>query len=195
LFLLRRRSNNGCEAVMRLPEPSLSGTTPSGGRAGNRVGHRHHADTPNIEKQVIPLPLSTLARPRSRPGAIPTCMSACEACVLACGECAAWLRQSETPHAGLLYELSVCVHVCELALHAMSRGGEILPAACAASARSCEALARKCMLLPEPQFRSCVRACYRAAQECSRVAQGRAGESHLGVAAAAPSCLAVQVDP
>ena len=106
------------------------------------------------------------------------CMTAGEACVLACGDCAGGLRREGSPEPQLLYDITVCIQLCELALHALANDGALVPAACVTSARCCEALARRCMLLGGPQYRLCARACYRAAQEFSKVAQARGTPPH-----------------
>ncbi len=93
--------------------------------------------------------------------------------MLACGDCTLHLRANAALEPRLLHDVGVCMQVCELALRAMSGDGALVPAACAASARCCEALASRCMLMPEPEYMRCARACYRAAQECMRVAQSR----------------------
>ena len=97
-------------------------------------------------------------------------MSACEACVIACGACPREPGTGRTPATEPGFEAAVCIQLCELALHAMSNGGAIVPAACTACARACEALARHCMLLGQPTYHECARACYRAARECYRLA-------------------------
>lgn len=113
---------------------------------------------------------SILNRPGLAPSAWSTCMSACEACLVACGACVGAERAAGEPMTAAMADALVCMQLCELALHAMANGAVIAPAACAACARSCEKLARDCMLLSQPEYRLCARACYRAARECDRLA-------------------------
>lgn len=116
-------------------------------------------------------------------------MSACEACLLACNACIEVTRATGLSAAQFVMDATVCVQACELALHAMAGDGAIARSACSAAARSCEGLARDCMLLPYQEYRRCAQACYRAAMECHRVAQGG------GMAAQALPARAVCLQP
>lgn len=98
-----------------------------------------------------------------------SCISACEACVVACSACPDDISLADTAQADRM-EASVCIQVCQLALHAMANQAAIVPAACSACARACEALARKCTQLRSAEYQWCARACYRAAQECRKLA-------------------------
>ena len=118
-------------------------------------------------------------------------MSTCEACLIACSACVAELRRGGLSAAGPMLDAVTCVQACELALHAMNGDAMIAPAACSACARTCEALARDCMLLNQPEYRRCAQACYRAARECRRIAESR-GTRHALVRAAGGSAAEIR---
>jgi hypothetical protein len=101
------------------------------------------------------------------PEAYSSCIDACEAFLVAC---AGVSRSSWHAQAGVQVDTTVCVQLCELAVHAMATDGVMAAAVCTASAHCCEALASDCMLLSQPEYRRCAQAAYRAALECRRVA-------------------------
>jgi len=102
------------------------------------------------------------------PSSYTACISACEACLAACD--AASTGGGKVNGTGAVVDLASCARCCEIAIHAMEDHRSDLAAACAACARCCEALARDCMLFATPELGRCAQACYRAAQECRRLA-------------------------
>lgn len=127
--------------------------------------------------------LATPSRREHPLAAYASCMNACEACVIACSACSPPPQGSAWAQDGPTADLEVCIQLCQLAVHAMARRAAMVPAACAACARSCEALAHACMLLGDAEHRRCARACYRAAQECYRHAALRRHEPAEALAA------------
>lgn len=101
------------------------------------------------------------------PDAYSSCIGACEAFLVAS---AGISRSSWHAHAGVQIDTTVCVQLCELAVHAMATDAAMAAAACTAFAHCCEELASDCMLLSQPEYHRCAQAGYRAALECRRVA-------------------------
>jgi len=121
------------------------------------------------------------------------CMSAVEACVIACCEAPAQEGHCRSDAPG--FDALVCVQLCDLALHALREQSTSVPAVCTVCAHACEELARSFMLLSGAEYRWSARACYRAAQECRKLAVRVRAETAVAAISRSASVYQAKVEP